>query len=210
MDDLPPILIPRQKRPRKASRTPNPEVRRRLLEAASKLILETGMPGLRVEDVAREAELSVGTFYIYFDGKEDLFATLVVEYTARMRELMQAVFNGPGTLEQRFARGLDTYITFVEENEAGFLYFRDAGTIRTQAGQLSAWVMSQHAQDLRPLLEEGIAAGIYRDENPELLAQSLLGMIQHMVGWWLEHRDECSREEIQRFVLMMTGRGLLR
>lgn len=210
MDDLHPTPLPRPRRPRKRARTPNPEVRRRLLEAASELILEDGMPGLRVEDVASHAGLSVGTFYVYFEGKEDLFSTLVVEYTARLREAMQAAYRGPGSLAERLARGLAAYLDFAEANEKGFLYFRDAGTIRTQAGRLSTWALGQHAQDLRPLLEEGIAAGTYRDEDPELLTQSILGLIQHLAGWWLEHRDQCSKEDLQRLVWTLTGRGMLR
>lgn len=204
-----PRPLPRMRRPRKPARTPNPDARRRLLDAASELILEEGMPRLRVEEVARRAGLSVGTFYIYFEGKEDLFAKLVLEYTARLRERMQAAYRAPGPLPERLTRALDAYLSFVEENEKGFLYFRDAGTIQTQAGRLSTWAINQHAEDLRPVLEEGIAAGIYRNENPELLAQSLLGLIQHMAGWWLEHRDRCSREELHRFVLTLTGTGLL-
>jgi hypothetical protein len=70
--------------------------------------------------------------------------------------------------------------------------------------------MNQHAEDLKPLLIEGIAAGIFRDEDPDLLAQSLLGLIQHVAGWWIEHREQCSREELQRFALELTGRGMLR
>jgi len=59
-EDLRPIRRPR--RPRKRPRTPNPEVRRRLMVAASELIHEQGVPQLRVEDVAARADLSVGTW----------------------------------------------------------------------------------------------------------------------------------------------------
>ncbi len=208
MDDLRPI--PRRRRPRKPARTPNPEALRRLLDAANELISEEGVPGLRVEDVARRAGLSVGTFYIYFQGKEDLFAKLVIEHTARLRKRMQEATSGPGTLAERISRALESYLAFVEENEKGFLYFREAGDIRTQSGSLATWAMNQHAQDLRPLLEEGIEAGTFRNEDPELLAQSMIGLIQHMAGWWLEHRDACSREELHNFVQRLTGRGLLR
>jgi AcrR family transcriptional regulator len=201
------------KRPRRTPRkpaAPNPEVRRKLLEAASELILEHGMPALRVEDVARRAGLSVGTFYLYFASKDELFAHLVVEYTERLRERMRASYAGDAPLLERFARSLDAYLDFAAENANGFLHFRDAGAIRTESGRLASWVLDQHARDLRPLLEQGMAAGEFRPDDPELAAQALVGLIQHMAAFWLEHREACSQDDLKRFLLALTGRGIQR
>jgi len=180
------------------------------MEAASNLIHEQGVPQLRVEEVASEAGLSVGTFYLYFDGKDDLFAHLVIEYTQRLRDRVRAAYEGPGTLTERLARSLEAYLSFVEENEKGFLYFRDAGTIQTPVGRLSSWALEQHAADLQPLLEQGIESGVYRDFDPRMTAQAMVGLTQHMAGWWLEHRDDCSRRDLARFLLSLTGIGLQR
>jgi AcrR family transcriptional regulator len=201
------------RRPRRAPRrptTPNPDVRRRLLEAASDLIHEQGMPALRVEDVARRAGLSVGTFYLYFESKDELFAHVVVEYTERLRERMRASYDAAAPLLDRFARSLEAYLAFAAENEKGFLYFRDAGAIQTETGRLSSWVLEQHARDLQPLLEEGMADGTFRPDAPRLTAQALVGLTQHMAAFWLEHRDACSQEDLQRFLLTLTGRGMQR
>jgi AcrR family transcriptional regulator len=180
------------------------------MEAASELIHEQGVPQLRVEEVATQAGLSVGTFYLYFDGKDDLFAHLVIDYTERLRERVRAAYAGPGTLIERMERSLEAYLAFVEENEKGFLYFRDAGTIQTRVGRLSTWAFDQHAADLLPLLEEGMASGEYRSMDPQRTAQAIVGLVQHMAGWWLEHRDECPREDLARFLLTLTGLGLQR
>lgn len=206
-EDPRPIRKPR--RPRKRLRTPNAEVRRRLTEAASELIHDQGVPQLRVEEVASRAGLSVGTFYLYFEGKEDLFANLVIDYTARLRERMREAYAGPGPLVDRLAQSLDAYLDFVEENEQGFLYFRDAGTVHTTVGRLSSWALEQHASDLRPLLEEGMKSGVYRVADIDQTAQAIVGVVQHMAGWWLEHRESCSREEIARFMQSFTGLGVM-
>lgn len=208
MDDLRPLRSPR--RPRKRPRTPNPEARSRLLDAANALIADQGVPRLRVEDVAQRAGLSVGTFYLYFESKKDLFTQLVVEHTRRLRERMRAAYAGPGSLEERIAASLDAYLDHVEENAKGFLYFRDAGTIQTTGGSLSSWAIRQHVEDLRPLLEEGMASGEFRPQPAELAAQAIVGLVQHMAGYWLEHREACSREELKRLLLRLTGVGLQR
>jgi len=201
------------RRPRRAPRrpsAPNPEAHRRLLEAAGELIHEQGMPALRVEDVARRAGLSVGTFYLYFGSKDELFAHLVVEYTERLRARMRESYAGTDPLLDRFARSLDSYMAFAAENEKGFLHFRDAGAIQTESGRLASWALDRHAQDLQPLLEEGMADGTFRVDDPALAAQALVGLTQHMAAFWLEHREVCALEDLKRFLLTLTGRGLQR
>jgi len=207
-DELTPAPRPRpmKKRARKA----NPEARRKLLDAGRARILDEGVASLRVEDVARDAGVSVGTFYIYFKGKDDLFAQLVVEQTGALRARMQAAYAAGGPFVDRIARGMTAYIDFVEEHEKGFLHFLDVGSIQTNAGRLSTWVMEQHAKDLVPILEEGMKAGIFRQEPSNVLAHSLLGLIQHSAGWWLENREQMSRADFERFLLELTGRGVLR
>jgi AcrR family transcriptional regulator len=50
---------------------------RRLLEAALAEFDEHGFQAVRVDDIVRRAQISHGTFYLYFASKEDLFKVLV-------------------------------------------------------------------------------------------------------------------------------------
>src|SRR5258708_30406424 len=50
---------------------------RRLLEAGLAEFDERGFQAVRVDDVARRAKTSHGTFYLYFANKDDLFTTLL-------------------------------------------------------------------------------------------------------------------------------------
>lgn len=178
------------------------------MAAAVDLIGEQGFPDLRVEEIARRAGLSVGSFYLYFDGKDDLFTALVVEYTGTLRERCRTAYEGPGTVLERLLRGLDAYLDFVRESERGFLYFRDAGSLQTNVGNLTTWAFEQHAADLRPLLEEGMETGVLPRQDAALLTQALLGMMQHLAGHWLDNKQRYDRERIGRF-LATAGSRLL-
>lgn len=53
---------------------------RRILEAAAALFREGGYDAARIEDIAERAEVSVGTFYNYYQNKGDiLLATVTME-----------------------------------------------------------------------------------------------------------------------------------
>ena len=53
------------------------ETVRKLLEAGLAEFDENGFQAVRVDDVVRRANISHGTFYLYFSNKDDLFKTLL-------------------------------------------------------------------------------------------------------------------------------------
>ncbi len=52
--------------------------RQQILAAAKRVCISRGFARARVTDVAREAELSVGTIYIYYKNKDELYTALSV------------------------------------------------------------------------------------------------------------------------------------
>lgn len=205
VDRLEHVRPPR--RQRKGLQTPNPEVRQRLMAAAAALINEGGYGALRIEEIAARADLSVGTFYLYFVGKSDLFVNLVQDYTERLRARMLGV--GGSTPTAQLARSIDAYLDFVEENERAFLHFvRASGSMQTNHGSLSTWALNSHAADLLPGIEAAIRRGEARALNPVLVSQAMIGLTQHLVVFWLEHKDVCSREGLKAFLLSFVGYGI--
>lgn len=195
-----PRAVKPKKRGRRQLQSPNEEVRDRILDAAALLIAGGGFPALRIDELAEKAEISVGTFYLYFEGKEDLFVQLVQSFTERLRERFRAASEGGGTVVERLRRQLDAYLDFVEENRLGFQYFRDSGTVETTGGRLSTWAMGMHAQDLRPLLEEGMATGELRPMDADLLSHAIVGTLQHMAGLWFDQPGDLTRDHLSAFV----------
>ena len=55
----------------------DPRKRRQILEGARRLFLSKGFDAASMGDIAREAGVSKGTLYVYFDNKEVLFTALV-------------------------------------------------------------------------------------------------------------------------------------
>jgi AcrR family transcriptional regulator len=187
-------------RQRRRLRTPNPEVRQRILEAADTLIHEQGFPSLRIEQIVERAGLSIGTFYLYFESKDDMFINLVIENTGLLQRRVEAASKAEGTVMQRLDRVLDTYLDFVKEHERGFLYYQNAGHVDTTVGPLSTWACNQCASVLQPLLEEGMANGEIRKTDPNLLAQAMAGLTQHIAGYWLQHQESYTRKEVKDFL----------
>lgn len=92
------------------------KTRARLLDAGMRVLGDRGYQAARVDDVVRVAETSRGTFYLYFQNKEDLFRALAHAAANEMAELADQL--GPvgaddaGRAELRtfLGRFHDTYV----------------------------------------------------------------------------------------------------
>lgn len=128
--------------PDRALRTQGKQTKARLLDAGRQVLAERGYLAARVDDVVRVAEMSHGTFYLYFANKEDLFRALAEECAAEMEALAQDL--GPIDAGKKGEAELRRWLTaFVAA------YRRHGPVIR-------AWMEDQLSD--RKLIEVGLGA----------------------------------------------------
>ena len=92
-----------------------PNLRDHLIATAARLIGQRGTAGLAVRDIAREAQVSDGALYNYFEDKEDLLAHALLAHVGSVMGSAQPMPRpGSGTVAGNLARfidmGLDTLI----------------------------------------------------------------------------------------------------
>jgi len=66
------------------------ERRRQIMAAARSLLFDRGLAATSIKQIAKRAELGVGTIYFYFQSKEELFAALQVEGLQLLYERIDA------------------------------------------------------------------------------------------------------------------------
>jgi AcrR family transcriptional regulator len=105
--------------------------REKLLLAARKVFAEKGYGEATARDIVRETDLATGTFYNYFDDKQDAFMALLEEMSEKGRAIVRAQRQEPGrTLEERVANAYRAYFEWaVEENDLFEVFRRNAGLI---------------------------------------------------------------------------------
>ena len=83
---------------------------RRILEAAASLFRDAGYGAVRIEDIAAQAEVSVGTFYNYFETKGELLLAIVtMEVEEVVENGKQLVLNPPCSVAQALEQLIGGY-----------------------------------------------------------------------------------------------------
>ncbi|MGD0120453.1 MAG: TetR/AcrR family transcriptional regulator [Candidatus Binatus sp.] len=92
-----------------------------ILAAAARVFAKHGLEGATIEMVAREAEVAVGTIYLYYSSRDDLYLNLVAERGAQLRARYLEIFaRGLEPLDELKAIA-SAYLDYLRESRELFL-----------------------------------------------------------------------------------------
>jgi AcrR family transcriptional regulator len=134
------------------------ENRAKLMVAARKVFAEKGLGAATVRDIVRETDLASGTFYNYFDDKEDCFRTLLSEFTEAARAAAREKRLQPGiSLEDRIRDAYCAYFELVVADPEMFeVLRRNADAIAMLGAEdLFAEAVRELVEDMRQWVAEG-------------------------------------------------------
>jgi AcrR family transcriptional regulator len=167
---------------------------RNLLEAGLAEFDERGFQAVRVDDIVRRAQISHGTFYLYFSNKEDLFKALLGDALHDM-----SLVTDEFPVVTRNAAGRAALQRWV--HEFCEVYAAHAAVIRTlsQAEIVGEEVWGDGLKLLFRLAEamaQGMTAATGAAEHAELTAVACLMMLER-VNYLLTVEVRLPREEME-------------
>jgi AcrR family transcriptional regulator len=162
-------------------------VRRRQLLAAADRVIRRGGIDASMDEIAAEAGVTKPILYRHFGHKDGLYGALVRRY-------MRAIYRAPESAlvetnpRRRIEAAVDAFLQSVEREPEIFRFIR-AVTTRPDAAGVAGEVVRRHADEIaRTTREDLLRLGLDADAA-EPWAHGIVGMMQSVAAWWLEHPD---------------------
>lgn len=178
--------------------------RQDLLRSAEKVIGEKGFAAASIAEITRVSNTALGTFYIYFSSKAEVFHELVLEMGTLTRRVMRdAVASAPNRLEAE-RLGLRAFLAFVAERPALYRIVEEARFIDPEAYR---HYFTQFASAYREQLERAAEAGEIRDGDAEVRAWALMGIAKNLGDRFVlgEEKPDLDRVTDEAFALIRDG-----
>src|SRR5262249_29626690 len=151
---------------------PNELRRREITRVAARLFATQPFHAVTLERIAAEARIGKGTLYVYFDGKEDLYRSLILEaLTELCGELARELGTRAGPSWERLALVIERLAAFAQRFPHLFELLR-AGVEPDDPRLLEK--RRELLRMIEGVLRAGARAGELADRHPELTAQYVL------------------------------------
>lgn len=148
--------------------------RARLVAAAEKVFASAGYHDASIVKITEEAGIGLGTFYLYFAGKQEIFDEVVDDLNARVRHAMTEAARSAGTRLDGERAGFRAFFRFTAEHPALYRIIR-------QAEFVSPAAQRRHYENIVRSYVHGLSAAqavgeVRRPMDPEVAAWALMGI----------------------------------
>jgi AcrR family transcriptional regulator len=188
--------------------SPDPDVHRAILAAASMIVREQGVRGLNIADVLERCQLGTRAFYRHFESKDQLVAAVFTETavgeTRRLRRKMRA----SATPIEAVAAWIDARLDVASDNHVGASLREVSLEAQTLMFTSPELVQAAFATILKPLveqLERGLREGVFHDIDPVTDAEIVQGAV-----WACTQRQWATRSTERADVRRQAIRACLR
>lgn len=174
--------------------------RERLKAAALELLYEAGYAALTIKAITERADLGYGTFYLYFEDKDEIVWEV-------MRELMEAQGAASDVEALRHPSPIREYVswrnmfTYTAHNKEGFMaLFGSRGSARL-IKELHDYLVKVHLENL---MQAKYAA--FHDLPLDFMAQFMTGALIRSLTWWVESGSDYTPTQMANMLFEMVYR----
>ena len=162
---------------------------RRLLDAAGEEFGARGYHETAISHITQRAGVGLGTFYVYFKSKEEVFRALVADMGVRTRHaLADAVKDAPNRLEAE-RLGIHAFLDFVRTHKTLYRVVMEAQFVAPEAYRAYYRVF---AEAYRTQLSQAAARGEISRGDDEVRVWALMGASTFLglkFGIWEDDAD---------------------
>lgn len=161
--------------------------RRQIIDAARALLFEKGLEATSINQIAKRAELAVGTIYFYYSSKEELFAELQEE---GLQLLMEEIHQATSVVDDPKERLLSMAMAYYDFSRDHKDYFDIINYFLSSPKILLSSDLKQRVDQqienilafINATLAQGVGAGTFKEHAQEsrgvLMLAAFHGLMQ--------------------------------
>lgn len=178
------------------------ETKDRIREAAVEVISREGFFNTRMQEIADEAALAVGTIYNYFSSKDQVLSYIFKAEMKRRMEIMAQLQEKNLTTKEFLTRFLNKHFAVLIENpELGRVLVREKDFSKGKNNGEIKKHMNSMIKMLEKLFEEGVKKGEIKEIDTHLMAVYFFGSMQGIIEYSLTEPEMEMLEEAPQFVM---------
>ncbi len=190
------------------------EKRNKILHASREVFLEKGYHNASISDIIRKTDLARGTFYLYFQSKQEIFDHLISELflniTRNIHSLEIEKLKTYDELEKQLIKTLASLLDVLgEDKDVVKIVLTTSIGLDTEFDKKVESYHKLMIEVIRLMINRGIEAHRWARYNADLFAHIIYGGLKEFIFQWLvndQHQGnlEQATEQIIRVFLAAT------
>lgn len=161
-----------------------------ILEAAETVFSSCGYHDASLTEIARLAGFAVGTIYLHFEDKADLYGHLLLDKMKQMVAELEAALAGKKSTDAALRAGVHALFSFHDANRTFFEIFLHQHQVQSSPLHERHWLEMEELKrrnlaGIEKCIANGQALGEIKSGTPRLYAVAFLGVTLQMIRQWI-------------------------
>lgn len=171
--------------------------RQRLIEAAEAVFGRQGFLDTKITDITAEAGSANGSFYNYFESKEDIFGQVISRVNDRMRENLEHRLGSDATPRERIEHATRQYVKAYMVNAQMVVLLEQVSSITPEFKETRLETRRRYSARTERAIRRWQDAGIV-DQTlpPRYAAEALASMVSNFCYMWLAMDNDYDEETV--------------
>ncbi len=178
----------------------------KICQVAQELFYEKGYHNTSIVDITNNAEIGLGTFYIYFKDKYSIYKYLLLRYSHKIRKAIATATEGIDDRLEMERVGLKTFLYYIRENKHAYNIIWESLYIDKQ---LFVDYYDSFAERYTLGMKAAQKQGEVLDIDPTTLSYMLMG-ISNFIGlkYVMFDEDDNNIDKVVDDVISIIQRGM--
>ncbi len=168
--------------------------RRAILDAAEAVFSSGGYHEASLVQIAGRAGFAVGTIYLYFADKADLYGNVLLEKMKRLIETVSGALESSPDARECLTATIRAQFVFHDRNRRFFEIFLHQDQMPSSALHPKHWremeaLKRRFLQKIEQCITRGQQDGTIREGRPDLFAVGFLGITLQMIRQWIREKS---------------------
>ncbi|MGO9391411.1 TetR/AcrR family transcriptional regulator [Rhodoblastus sp.] len=184
----------------------------RIIPAALSISNERGFRAMSLRDLAKEADLSMGALYAYFDSKETLLMMILLEVQAVVLRVLQVPPDLAGDPAQRLRWLIRTHIYLTEAMHSWFIFsFMEVRAFDERARKFILESEMVAESLFFDALAEGKRKGVFKINDVQMTSALIKPMLQDWyIKRWKHRRRKITPDDYADFLTSFIEAAIVR
>jgi AcrR family transcriptional regulator len=185
--------------------------RAQLMEAALVAFSRGGYHGTHVSHIIAEAGVARGTFYLYFDGKREVFQALIDEMFVSLDSVIELLDPRASTSPiEQLRRNLERFVGVLQARpELTTLLLEQGAPLEPEVRERLRGFYADLTRKVEHGLAMGEELGLFETVDREVVARAIVGAVKEVFYGWDHQRETFDPRRVADALIHLTLNGLL-
>ena len=183
-------------------------MKNKIIEKSVELFEKNGFTETSIQHIVDALHVTKGTFYYYYQSKEQLLCDIHIQYIDDLLERQERVISEGQTAKEKLYNIIKLLIEDIEDKgQSALVFFREIRHLLKENEEIIKEKRDMFRLNIENIIRMGVENGEFQDNiQPNIVAFALLGMTNYSYNWYNPMGPVTPQELVEQYYnIFMNG-----